>query len=266
MSIAQHSEARHSGIDLSHVDEGTRAQDDLFEHVNGRWLATHEIPADRALDGAFRTLADKAEVDVRTIIEEAAASDAPAGTDARKIGDLFTSFMDTERIEALGLTPIATELDAITGAADRAALAAVGAGALATGGYALLGSDPAGAEEQSYDIPGTYEFVVPANVASVGVEACGAGGGTGGSNTHVDSKSAEAGEPDDLGNGGTQPGGEGGNGAALTGILAVTPGETLVVTVGGAGAVAHYGVGLFDERLAAQRRARRADDAHILRQ
>ncbi|MGW0020825.1 M13 family metallopeptidase [Rhodococcus sp. NPDC003382] len=125
MSIAQHSEARHSGIDLSHVDEGTRAQDDLFEHVNGRWLATHEIPADRALDGAFRTLADKAEVDVRTIIEEAAASDAPAGTDARKIGDLFTSFMDTERIEALGLTPIATELDAITGAADRAALAAV---------------------------------------------------------------------------------------------------------------------------------------------
>lgn len=62
-------------------------------------LAEHEIPADRALDGAFRTLADKAEVDVRTIIEEAAASGAEPGTDAQKIGDLYTSFMDTATIE-----------------------------------------------------------------------------------------------------------------------------------------------------------------------
>lgn len=56
MTIVEHPRARHSGIDLTHLDESTRAQDDLFEHVNGRWLAEHEIPADRALDGAFRTL------------------------------------------------------------------------------------------------------------------------------------------------------------------------------------------------------------------
>ncbi|MFD6858717.1 M13 family metallopeptidase [Rhodococcus sp. NPDC060090] len=119
-----HSETR-SGIDLDHVDEGTRAQDDLFEHVNGRWLTEHEIPADRALDGAFRTLADKAEVDVRTIIGEAADSDAAPGTDAQKIGDLFTSFMDTNTIEAAGLGPITEELSSVAGAADRAALATV---------------------------------------------------------------------------------------------------------------------------------------------
>ena len=81
MTLAQNSEIR-SGIDLGHVDERVRPQDDLFEHVNGRWLAEHEIPADRALDGAFRTLADKAEVDVRTIIEEAAASGAAPGCPA----------------------------------------------------------------------------------------------------------------------------------------------------------------------------------------
>jgi len=114
-----------SGIDLTHVDEATRAQDDLFEHVNGRWLAEHEIPADRALDGAFRTLADKAEVDVRTLIEEASASGAADGTDARKIGDLFASFTDTDTVEAAGLTPIADELGAIADAADRGELAAV---------------------------------------------------------------------------------------------------------------------------------------------
>ncbi|WP_241385017.1 M13 family metallopeptidase [Rhodococcus sp. CH91] len=124
MTLAQNSEIR-SGIDLGHVDERVRPQDDLFEHVNGRWLAEHEIPADRALDGAFRTLADKAEVDVRTIIEEAAASGAAPGSDARKIGDLFTSFMDTEAIEAAGLDPIRDELGAVSGAADRGALAAV---------------------------------------------------------------------------------------------------------------------------------------------
>ena len=44
-----------SGIDLSHVDENARPQDDLFGHVNGRWLADYDIPADRATDGAFRT-------------------------------------------------------------------------------------------------------------------------------------------------------------------------------------------------------------------
>ena len=28
-----------SGLDLSHVDAATRVQDDLYRHVNGRWLA-----------------------------------------------------------------------------------------------------------------------------------------------------------------------------------------------------------------------------------
>ncbi|QRE82930.1 peptidase M13 [Rhodococcus ruber] len=125
MTIVEHPRARHSGIDLTHLDERTRAQDDLFEHVNGRWLAEHEIPADRALDGAFRTLFDKAEVDVRTLIEEAAASSAEPGTDAQRIGDLYASFMDTETVEAAGLDPIAGELAAVADAADRNALAAV---------------------------------------------------------------------------------------------------------------------------------------------
>ena len=51
----------------------TRPQDDLFGHVNGQWLRTHEIPDDRSQDGAFRALRDRAEADVRAIVEEAAA-------------------------------------------------------------------------------------------------------------------------------------------------------------------------------------------------
>ncbi|CAM4512774.1 M13-type metalloendopeptidase [Nocardia ninae] len=114
-----------SGIDLSYLDQGVRAQDDLFAHVNGKWLADHEIPADRAVDGALRTLYDQAERDVQVIIQNAAAEQAEPGSDARKIGDLFTSFMDTETVAAAGLAPISAELAAIHEVADRSAFAAL---------------------------------------------------------------------------------------------------------------------------------------------
>ncbi|MFD0360388.1 M13 family metallopeptidase [Nocardia sp. GCM10030253] len=108
-----------SGIDLSYLDAAVRVQDDLFAHVNGAWLDTHQIPADRAVDGAFRTLYDQAELDVQTIIQHAAASEPQPGSDARKIGDLYSSFMDTEAVTAVGLAPIAIELAAIREVADQ---------------------------------------------------------------------------------------------------------------------------------------------------
>ncbi|MFD6155451.1 M13 family metallopeptidase [Nocardia sp. NPDC060256] len=114
-----------SGIDLSYLDQGVRVQDDLFAHVNGKWLADHEIPADRAVDGALRTLYDQAERDVQVIIQNAAAELAEPGTDARKIGDLFASFMDTDTVAAAGLAPISAELAAIYAITDRSAFAAL---------------------------------------------------------------------------------------------------------------------------------------------
>ena len=72
-------EAIRSGLDLSHVDDHARPQDDLFGHVNGRWLTDYEIPADRATDGAFRSLFDRAEEQVRDLITEAAREPHAAG-------------------------------------------------------------------------------------------------------------------------------------------------------------------------------------------
>src|SRR4051812_47226256 len=114
-----------SGLDLDWIDPDTRPQDDLFGHVNGRWLRTHEIPEDRAQDGAFRALRDRAEADVRAIIENAAGTANPPGSDAQKIGDLYRSFMDVERIEAAGVEPLRPLLDEVAGAGDRATLATV---------------------------------------------------------------------------------------------------------------------------------------------
>jgi predicted metalloendopeptidase len=116
---------RKSGIDLSYVDPDARPQDDLFGHVNGRWLAEYEMPADRATDGAFRSLYDRAEEQVRDIIVEAAASGAAKGTDEQRIGDLYASFMDEQTVAARGLQPLLEELATIDAAATPEDLAAV---------------------------------------------------------------------------------------------------------------------------------------------
>ena len=117
-------EAIRSGLDLRFVDANARPQDDLFGHVNGRWLADYEIPPDRATDGAFRHLFDRAEEQVRDLIAEASEQGAPAGTDPQRIGDLYASFLDEDAVERRGLAPLLDELALIDACADPAALAA----------------------------------------------------------------------------------------------------------------------------------------------
>ncbi|ROS77061.1 M13 family metallopeptidase [Cellulomonas sp. PhB143] len=117
--------ALRSGIDLDALDPAARPQDDLYRHVNGRWIDSHEIPADRAIDGAFRALHDQAEEHVREIVRDCAEGSAdesdPTGVRA-KIGDLFQSFMDTAAVEALGTTPIAADLALVHAATSQAEL------------------------------------------------------------------------------------------------------------------------------------------------
>jgi putative endopeptidase len=140
-----------SGIDLSYVDPAARPQDDLFGHVNGQWLTGYEIPADRATDGAFRSLFDRAEEQVRELITAAAAggqdsgrdtgglersdsgrdtgglerSDSGRDTDQQRIGDLYTSFLDEAGVARRGLQPLLDELATVDAAPDATALAGV---------------------------------------------------------------------------------------------------------------------------------------------
>ena len=128
-----------SGLDLSYVDDSTRIQDDLFGHVNGRWLAEHVIPGDRSQDGSFHVLRDRSEEQVRTIVEECAAGTAEAGTDAQRVGDLYASFADEAAVDAAGVTPIADELAAVAGARDTDELAEVLARLQRTGLRGVVG-------------------------------------------------------------------------------------------------------------------------------
>jgi putative endopeptidase len=111
-----------SGITGDGIDPKVRPQDDFFRHVNGGWIARTNIPADRPLYGSFVQLLEKSEADLRQIIEEAAKADALAGSEPRKIGDLFKSFMDEERAEKLGMAPIAEDLKRIDEVRDKAGL------------------------------------------------------------------------------------------------------------------------------------------------
>ena len=104
-----------AGIDLAEIDPAVRPQDDLFRHINGKWIARTEIPADKARYGSFAVLAENAEAAVRDIIT---SMDSPgegaiggAEREADKIAALYASFMDVARVDELGSSPIAPDLD-----------------------------------------------------------------------------------------------------------------------------------------------------------
>ena len=93
-------------VDVSAFDKTVRPQNDLYEYVNGTWLKDTPIPADKSNYGAFIKLDDLSRERIRAIVEKAAAAEAPAGSDARKVGDFHRAFMDTERTASLGFDPI----------------------------------------------------------------------------------------------------------------------------------------------------------------
>ncbi len=101
-----------SGIDLTELDPAVRPQDDLYRHVNGKWIDRTEIPSDKARYGSFAVLAENAEEAVRDIITgtESPAAGAGAATEADKVAALYASFMDVERADAQGADPIAADI------------------------------------------------------------------------------------------------------------------------------------------------------------
>ena len=119
-------------LETAHTDTSVRPQDDLFRFVNGQWLTTAEIPADRPSSGAFTTLRDESEAACRQIVEglaEQFSSVAPEGaaevlsTNRGRVGALYQAFMDEAHLEELGAEPLAEELAPVLGASSKEELA-----------------------------------------------------------------------------------------------------------------------------------------------
>ncbi|MBU2153311.1 MAG: M13 family metallopeptidase [Alphaproteobacteria bacterium] len=118
------------GFDVSGMDTSVDAGDDFFRYGVGKWVDRTEIPADRSNLSAFAVIAETTAKRTRAIIEDSAKADAPQGSEARKIGDYFASFMDEARIEALGASPLKPELDAIAAIKTRKDVSAVLGGSI----------------------------------------------------------------------------------------------------------------------------------------
>lgn len=107
-----------SGVVLENIDSTVRPGDNFHHFVNGVWIKKTEIPADKSSYSIGAILHEKSQDDVKAIIEEAAASNPAAGSDEQKVGDLFASYMDMEKRNSLGTTPLADDFSKIDAIRD----------------------------------------------------------------------------------------------------------------------------------------------------
>ncbi|MGX9217684.1 M13 family metallopeptidase [Massilia varians] len=115
-----------SGIEVTAIDTGVRAQDDFFRYTQGKWLKDVDIPSDRSSWSAFSIAQERVEQQVSAIIGEAASQkNAKAGSEAQKMGDFYTSYVDEMRRNELGLAPLKAERARIDALKDKRELAAL---------------------------------------------------------------------------------------------------------------------------------------------
>jgi predicted metalloendopeptidase len=112
-----------AGIDLAGIDRSIAPGDDYFGFANGTWLKTTEIPPDRSTWGTSAVVTERTAKRTAELIAAAAKQDAPAGSDARKVGDYYASFMDEAAIETKGTKPLEPALARVKAIRDAASLA-----------------------------------------------------------------------------------------------------------------------------------------------
>ena len=120
-SIAQVTEQKAElgsfGVDLSARNEAIKPGDDFFMYASGTWYDNYEMPSDKTRFGAFTGLAERSEKQVKEIIDDV-ASRSVLNADEKMIADFYHSYMDTETINKLGLSPVQPTLDEIAAAAS----------------------------------------------------------------------------------------------------------------------------------------------------
>lgn len=109
------------GINLSAMDASIRPQDDFYNFVNGNWMKTAQIPADKASWGSFNELREKTDLNSLKILDDLLKETYTKGSEGQKIQDIYATYMDMEKRNADGISPIKADLakiDAIKTMAD----------------------------------------------------------------------------------------------------------------------------------------------------
>ncbi|MCB1671674.1 MAG: M13 family metallopeptidase [Gammaproteobacteria bacterium] len=110
------------GVELESRDLQTRPGDDFFQYANGSWAENFEIPPDKSRYGAFDGLSDRSDERIHSIVEDLVDSEPSGGSLEQKIADYYLSFMDTDRLNELGIDPLRPALTEVAAIASRADL------------------------------------------------------------------------------------------------------------------------------------------------
>jgi putative endopeptidase len=99
-------------IDPSNMDLSVRPGDNFYEYANGNWMKQNPVPASKTRWGSFDELREESSKRLRILLDEAAANTGK-NSQSQKIGDFYSSGMDSATIEKLGYQPIRADLDRI---------------------------------------------------------------------------------------------------------------------------------------------------------
>ena len=114
VSLCTAASAQGKGFDTARMDKTVEACQDFFQYANGTWLKSTDIPASESRWGTFNILADNNNSLLRTILETAAKTNAPKGSDAQLIGDFYSACMNEAAINKAGTKPLKPFLDQIS--------------------------------------------------------------------------------------------------------------------------------------------------------
>ena len=106
------------GFSTGNLDNTCKPCDDFYQFAMGGWMKSNPIPAEYSSWGTFTELSEKNQEAMRTVLEAAEKSNAAAGSNEQKIGDLYASCMDTASIDAAGIKPIEGTLAEIAALRD----------------------------------------------------------------------------------------------------------------------------------------------------
>jgi putative endopeptidase len=97
------------GADLTILDKTCKPCEDFYHYASGGWLTKNPVPPAYPSWGRFTELAERNRELLHRILEEAAATKSPAGSNEQKIGDFYASCMDEKQVNAEGAKPLEAE-------------------------------------------------------------------------------------------------------------------------------------------------------------
>jgi putative endopeptidase len=123
--VEQEYKSNERGLDRRNMDESVGPCEDFYQYANGKWMERNPIPPEYSVWSISNEMRERNEVLLREILEDSAAANAPKGSNEEKVGDFWTTGMDTDAIEAAQAAPLAADLERIDKMSSLADLQAI---------------------------------------------------------------------------------------------------------------------------------------------